>query len=128
MRFKIKTNKREEIVNITEQVKKVLPAIVDENSRMCLVYVPHTSCGILINEGYDPDVNLDILDFLKKNIPREGWKHSEGNSDAHIKSTFVGPSKIIPVENCKLMLGKWQKISFCEFDGPREREVVVEVV
>ncbi len=128
MQFTIKTTKREEIIDITSQVSEVVAENADENSKVCLVYVPHTTCGILINENYDSDVQADILDFLKNSVPKSGWKHSEGNSDAHIKASLIGTSQLIPIENSVLGLGKWQGVALCEFDGPRERKVIVKII
>ena len=136
MEFTVKTSKREEIVDITEKVKEAVNKLIEQNKRRvcnkdiqaCLVYTGHTTCGILINENYDEDVKQDILTFLKENVKEIGWKHAEGNSAAHIKSALIGVSKVIPIDNGKLELGKWQGILFCEFDGPRERKVVVRVV
>ena len=136
MEFTVKTSKRQEIVDITEKVKEAVDKLIEQDKRRvcnkdiqaCLVYIGHTTCGILINENYDEDVKQDILGFLKETVKETGWKHAEGNSDAHIKSALIGVSKIIPIDNGELELGKWQGILFCEFDGPRERKVVVRVV
>ncbi len=128
MQFTIKTSKREEIIDITERVKEIVDKASDEDSKACLVYVPHTTCAIIINENSDNDVKEDILDFLRKLVKKDGWKHSEGNSDAHIKSVIAGSEKLIPIKNGFLQLGRWQGIMLAEFDGPREREVIVNVI
>ncbi len=128
MQFTIKTNSKEEMIDITERVKEIVDKVCDEDSRACLVYVPHTTCGVLINENYDKNVCDDILEFLRKLVKKDGWKHSEGNSDAHIKASLIGVSKVIPVKSGLLQLGRWQGIMLAEFDGPREREVIVNVV
>lgn len=92
----------------------------------CIVYCPHTTAGITINEGADPDVAADILDHLDKLIPTGGrYRHLEGNADSHIKSSLVGSSATILIEGGRPALGTWQKIFFCEFDGPRRRRVVI---
>ncbi len=89
-----------------------------------LVYCPHTTAAITINEDYDPDVKRDILDKLQREIPKDdGYHHAEGNSDAHLKSSLVGTSELAPVVNGRITLGRWQGLLFCEFDGPRKREV-----
>jgi len=126
-RIAIKTNKRVELVNITSHVR----AAVKESgvrSGVCHVFVPHTTAGVTINEGADPDVARDIEERLSKLIPEnDGYRHKEGNSDAHIKSVLAGASASILVEGGVLILGTWQAVYFCEFDGPRSREVLVKV-
>jgi secondary thiamine-phosphate synthase enzyme len=96
---------------------------------ICVFFTQHTTCGMTINENADPDVQSDMLGFLKKLIPQyePDFKHFEHNSDAHIKSSLVGSSVTVPFADGKLMLGRWQGIYLCEFDGPREREVIVMV-
>ena len=119
----IKTASRTEFVNITSSVQKA----VSESgikSGICYVYVPHTTAGITINEGADPSVVKDILTTLNKLVPHKaGYLHMEGNSDAHIKTSLVGASQSIIIEDGKLLLGTWQAVFFCEFDGPRTRKV-----
>ncbi len=99
---------------------------------ICLVFVPHTTAAITINEGYDEAVMEDLLNYLNFLIPRNPnnlkFKHMEGNSDAHIKASLIGNSVCVPVANGKLVLGKWQKIIFLEFDGPRSRKVIIKVL
>lgn len=96
---------------------------------LCHLYVAHTTAGITINEGDDPDVARDIEVTLDKLVPKDaGYQHYEGNADSHVKSTLVGVSQTIPIESGRLALGRWQAIFFCEFDGPRTREVLVKVV
>jgi secondary thiamine-phosphate synthase enzyme len=124
-RVNIKTSGRAEFVNITTAVKK---AIVLENflDGICSVFVPHTTAGVTINEAADPDVVKDILKFFEKNIPyKNNYLHAEGNSDAHIKALITGSSVTIPVKNGRLILGAWQGIYFCEYDGPRERSYFI---
>ncbi len=127
MQFTVKTNKREEIIDITKQVEDT---VVKEGKKgnACLVYVPHTTCSVIINENYDSDVHSDILEHLRKQFPPGIGKHSEGNSDAHIKSSLVGQAQVIPIEEGKLQLGKWQGIGLCEFDGPRERKIIIKII
>ena len=94
----------------------------------CLLYVPHTTAAVTVNESADPSVKADILMILNKIVPWEaGYGHLEGNSPAHVKATIVGPSELIPIENDRLALGTWQGIFFCEFDGPRTRKIHVKV-
>ena len=130
MEFTIKTNKREEIVDITKEMEKIVEQEANKKSKACLIYVPHATCAIIINENYDKAVCEDILNFLKKQIPKGIWKHDaiDNNADAHIKASIIGPSQIIPIENKKLQLGKWQDIGLAEFDGPRERKVIVKIM
>lgn len=125
--FKIKTNARNEFVDITAQIRT---AIRDNNieSGFCTVYCPHTTAAITINENADPDVTTDMLRKLSEMVPaHENYRHSEGNSDAHIKSTLIGNSAQVIIQNGTLMLGTWQGIYFCEFDGPRTRKVWVSI-
>ena len=119
---------KEGFYNITDEVKAAVrkSGITDG---MCLVYCPHTSAGITINESADPDVVKDLLFVLNKTYPdRAEFRHSEGNSAAHLKSSIIGCSVTIPVENCKLVLGTWQAVYFTEFDGPRVRKFYVKVI
>jgi secondary thiamine-phosphate synthase enzyme len=136
MEFTVKTSKREEIIDITAEVKEIIKKLYEAHKKRicnkdigaCLVYVSHTTCSILVNENYDSDVHEDILDYLRKLVPLGIGKHSEGNSDAHIKSSLFGQSKTIPVEKGELQLGRWQGIALGEFDGPRERKVIVKLL
>lgn len=125
--FKVKTKSKEEIVDITGKVKEI---IKDKKGKICFVYVKHTTAAIIINENYDKNVCEDILNCLNKLIPCGIWKHNciDDNAAAHIKASILGPSEIIPVKNGKLELGKWQGIGLVELDGPREREVVIEIL
>ena len=124
----IKTRTRTEFVDITSEIQQV----IDEagiTDGICCMYVPHTTAGITINEGADPSVVSDIQRTLSKLIPNNlNYSHMEGNSDAHIKSTVVGASKTVIIDDGKLLLGTWQSIFFCEFDGPRHRRVLVKLI
>jgi len=124
----ISTTKRVDLVNITSQVQKVVSeSSVDEG--IVTVFVPHTTCGITINEGADPDVIRDIKYQLEKLIPYQlGYQHLEGNSDSHIKTCIVGCSESIIIENGQLVLGTWQSIFLCDFDGPRNRTVYIKII
>jgi len=96
---------------------------------VCHVFVPHTTAGVTINENADPDVTADIISALDRTIPwRNNYRHAEGNSAAHIKASLMGSSALIPVRDGRLVLGTWQCIYFCEFDGPRTRKVVVNIL
>jgi secondary thiamine-phosphate synthase enzyme len=130
MILKIKTSAREEILDITEKVKEAVDKESDSESKACLIYVPHATCAIIINENYDKFVCEDILDFLHKEIPAGKWKHDkiDNNADAHIKASIIGPSQIALIENKKLKLGRWQGIGLAEFDGPRERTVIIKII
>jgi secondary thiamine-phosphate synthase enzyme len=126
--FQVKTHSRTEMIDITSEVGRALgDAGIDDG--ICIVYVPHTTAGVTINENADPSVTADILMELNKRIPFEdGYRHSEGNSAAHIKASLVGSSATIPVAGARMQLGTWQGIYFCEFDGPRTRRVTVTAV
>ncbi len=127
-RFNVRTGNRTELVDITDKVGNVVRNSKVDNG-VCIVYVPHTTAAVTINENADPSVKRDILMELNKTIPfNDGYSHMEGNSAAHIKSTLVGASVQIPVENGRLTLGTWQGIFFCEFDGPRNRSVIVQII
>ena len=125
-RFTVSSKAREEMIDITREVEKHLP---DEGDGTVVVFVQHTTCGLTVNENADPDVQTDMLGFLRRLIPQHEphFKHGEQNSDAHIKSSLVGASATIPFEDGRLMVGRWQAIYLCEFDGPRERNVIVSV-
>lgn len=126
--LQVKTARRTHLVDITPQVQGVVRESRVQ-SGLCHLYVSHTTAGITINEGADPDVARDIEATLDRLVPKDaGYKHFEGNADSHVKSTLVGVSQVIPVEGGRLGLGRWQAVFFCEFDGPRTREVCVKVV
>ena len=114
-------------MNITSDVNRTVAAS-GAKSGVCYIYVPHTTTGITINEGDDPDVACDMEAAFDRMVPRDaGYKHSEGNSDSHIKTSLVGTSRSILIEGGQLHLGQWQSIFLCEFDGPRNREVKVKI-
>ena len=122
----VTTRSRTEMVDITASVQKGLSKQGLKDG-FCMVYVPHTTAGITINEGSDPAVCHDILAKLNEMVPPDaGYKHREGNSDSHIKASIMGSSVTVMVEDGRLALGTWQKIFFCEFDGPRSRKVYVK--
>jgi len=125
--YEVPTHDREEMIDITSLLEKaVTESGVDSGT--VFAFVPHTTAGITINENADPDVTRDILYKLKKEIPQdEGYHHTEGNSDAHLKASLFGCSVQVIFENKKLVLGRWQAVYFCEFDGPRRRRLVVRV-
>jgi len=124
----VKTDRRTQLVDITAQVQKAV-ASSGVTAGVCHLYVPHTTAAITINECADPDVARDVEGALDRLIPLAGpYRHSEGNSDSHVKAVLVGASQIIHVEGGKLVLGRWQGVFFCEFDGPRERRLQVKVV
>ncbi len=126
--FDVTTHVRTELVDITEKVRDAV-AKSKVGSGMCFVYVPHTTAAITVNEGYDSDVARDVTAALSKLVPhRAEYAHSEGNSDAHIKAAMVGSCQAIPVEEGRLALGRWQGVFFCEFDGPRQRRVHVQIL
>ena len=127
MTFDIRTQRRAQLLDVTDKVDhEVARSGVSEG--VCHVYVRHTTAGVTINEGADPDVPRDIETFLAKMVPKEsGFRHGEGNSDSHIKTILVGPSVTAPVRGGRLALGTWQAIFLCEWDGPRTRTVEVAV-
>lgn len=124
----IKSKSKVEFIDITEEINEVIKES-KINSGICYLYVPHTTAGITINEGADPSVKRDIITTLNRIIPFEGdYQHVEGNSAAHIKSSIVGVSQSLIIENGRLLLGTWQSVYFCEFDGPRHRRVLIKLV
>ncbi len=124
----ITTHHREEIIDITSPLQNLVLRKNYEKG-LLLVYSPHTTAGISVNENYDPDVKRDITHFLKKSVPQNfGFHHAEGNADSHIKGTLVNFSQTFIVENGEIQLGRWQGIFFMEFDGPRSREVWVRFI
>lgn len=126
-RLSIRTSAGTAMIDITSKVQQVVERS-GVKSGICTVFVPHTTAGITINENADPDVVSDILTEINKIVPFEdGYSHGEGNSAAHIKASLFGSSQQIIIENSRLLLGTWQGIYFCEFDGPRNREVYVKI-
>jgi secondary thiamine-phosphate synthase enzyme len=124
----VSTTKRVDLVDITAQIQKIVSKSSTDDG-IVTVYVPHTTCGITINEGADPDVVRDIKYQLEKLIPhQQGYHHMEGNSDSHIKTCIVGSSEHIIIENGQLVLGTWQSIFLCDFDGPRNRKVYIKII
>jgi secondary thiamine-phosphate synthase enzyme len=125
----LRTSERNQFLEITEQVQRVVEAS-DIQSGMCVVYSPHTTAGITINENADPDVVHDMLLYLNRTIPQHqpGFRHAEENSDSHLKTSLIGPSVTLIVNEGEIVLGRWQGVYFCEFDGPRTRRVLVQVV
>ncbi len=124
--LRVKSAKRNEMVDITADIQKIVSE-EEITDGFAIIYVPHTTAGVTINEGADHNVQRDIVVNLKKMIPKSGdYKHMEENSDAHIKSSLIGPSQTVLINNKKLVLGTWQHIFFYEGDGPRNRKVYVE--
>jgi|FLOH01.1.fsa_nt_gi secondary thiamine-phosphate synthase enzyme len=126
MEITINSQKRNELIDITFQVQELIKNV---EKGVCTIFVPHTTAAITINESADPDVRIDILRKLSELIPQhDNYLHSEGNSDAHLKTSLIGSSVQVIIKKGVLVLGTWQAIYFCEFDGPRNRKVLVEVL
>jgi len=126
--FSVKSSKQTELIDITRPVQEVVQKAGVKDG-LCVIFTPHTTAAVTINENADPSVPRDILMELNKIVPFEDrYQHTEGNSPAHIKSSLVGCSQTLFIESGKLLLGTWQGIFFCEFDGPRNRQVYVKVV
>ena len=126
--FDINTNKRTELIDITSLVDGYIKKS-EIRDGICIIFIPHTTAGITINENYDTSVKKDILNTLNKLVPENfNYTHSEGNSPAHIKASIVGSSAALFVEDSKLVFGTWQGIFFCEFDGPRKRKVHLKII
>jgi secondary thiamine-phosphate synthase enzyme len=124
----VKTSRRTQLVDITRDVQRIITAL-GIRVGTCFLYVPHTTAAVLINEHADPDVASDAEGALDRLVPSAGpYRHSEGNSDSHIKTMLTGTTQFIFVEEGKLALGRWQGVFFAEFDGPRERKLYVKVL
>ncbi len=129
--FRVKTPQREILIEITNEIKKIVRNS-KINEGVCRVFIPHTTAGITINENADRSVMKDVVNFLSKLIPKDGslgysFKHMEGNSDAHIKSSLTGQCIDVLIHDGNLMLGTWQGIMFAEYDGPRNRTVYIQI-
>jgi secondary thiamine-phosphate synthase enzyme len=127
--LEVRTQHREQFVEITEEVQRLVTG-AGLRSGAVMVYVPHTTAGVTINENADPDVVHDMLLTLRRLVPKDapGYRHAEGNSDSHVKASMMGSSCHVIVEDGRLILGTWQGIYFCEFDGPRRRQVHVQTI
>ena len=127
--LKVRSRQREQLVEFTDEVRRKLE---ESGARegVCVLYVQHTTAGLTINENADPDVPADMLHALRTLLPQHGmnFRHGEENSDAHIKASLVGSSAVIPFSGGRLLLGRWQGIFLCEFDGPRERKVIMKIM
>ncbi len=124
----VRTNHVEELVDVTDRVRRALPELGLEDG-VALVYVPHTTAGATLNEGADPAVRRDVLAALGRMVPADpAFEHEEGNSPAHVKTSLIGSSVLVPVQSGELRLGRWQSVYLCEFDGPRSRKVWVSAV
>ncbi len=124
----VKTKNQTELIDITRDIQSVLSAEKFSDG-ICMLYVPHTTAGITINESADPNVRRDILMVLNHMVPWEAdYRHMEGNSPAHVKASLMGASELVHVENGRLVLGTWQGIFYCEFDGPRTRKLHIKMI
>ncbi len=125
----ISTEKPRHIIDITGKVKAVIEKSGVKDG-VCLVYTPHSTCAVMINENYDSNIMLDIIDALETAIPHGKWRHDsvDDNAAAHIKASIIGPSEAVPIKDGKLMLGRWQDIMLADFDGPRKREIFINII
>ncbi|MEM1549848.1 MAG: secondary thiamine-phosphate synthase enzyme YjbQ [Candidatus Methanomethylicia archaeon] len=123
----IESTRRVEFIDITRKIEELIDENIEEG--LCNIYSPHTTAGLTINENYDPSVVKDIIETLEVIVPENReYNHVEGNAPAHIKTCIIGNSLTIPINNGKLMLGRWQGIFLCEFDGPRKRNIYVTII
>jgi secondary thiamine-phosphate synthase enzyme len=128
MHLTVKTAAKTELIDITHEINALI-ASADILDGLCLLYVPHTTAAITINESADPTVRADILMVLNQIVPwKAAYRHMEGNSPAHVKASLIGASELVAIEKGRLVLGTWQGIFFCEFDGPRKRKVWIKVL
>ena len=126
--LQINSRKKVEMIEVTSEIRAIIKT-TDISNGMIHLYVPHTTAAITINENADPDVSRDLIMELNKIVPFEdGYHHQEGNSAAHLKSSLIGVSEFIPLENGEMIVGIWQGIYFCEFDGPRQRKLHIQVI
>jgi secondary thiamine-phosphate synthase enzyme len=126
--IEVRSRARTELIDITGDIRDVLRK-ANVSSGVCHLFVLHTTAGITVNEGADPAVQRDIYTFLNKMVPTDHYfTHAEGNSDAHIKSSLVGASQTLIIDNGKPLLGTWQAVYFCEFDGPRPRKIAIKII
>lgn len=124
----VNSSTREEFIDITSRIQELVTNMGKQTGQV-ICFVPHTTAGITINENADPDVRRDLVYKLRKEIPQsDGYHHAEGNSDAHLKASLMGFSLTLIFERGRLLLGTWQGVYFCEFDGPRHRKLIVKVV
>lgn len=126
----ISTDRKQELIDITEKINSIIKKSKVKNG-LCNIFAAHATAAIIINENYDPNICLDLLDSLNKLIPSGIWRHDkiDGNADSHIKSAILGPSETIPINNGKLQLGQWQSVMMAELDGPRnDRKIIVTIL
>ena len=126
----LSTSKKQELIDITDKVNTIIRKSEIKNG-ICNIFAAHATGAIIINENFDPNICLDLLDALNRLIPSGIWRHDkiDGNADAHLKSAILGPSETLPIKNGKMDLGKWQSLIFCELDGPRvNRKIVVTMI
>jgi secondary thiamine-phosphate synthase enzyme len=124
----VRSSRREEMIDVTTQVRAAVRR-TGVDAGLAIIYCPHTTAAVTIQENADPEVRTDLMGHLVRLIPQDaGFRHSEGNADGHIKSSLVGSSQMVPIDGGKLCLGTWQAVFFCEFDGPRDRRLQVKVV
>jgi secondary thiamine-phosphate synthase enzyme len=127
-RIAIATDRREQFVDVTDSVADAITGLGIADGAVVL-HVPHTTAAVTVNEGFDPDVAADVLATLGRLVPHEGnYRHTEGNSDSHVKAIAVGCSQVLPVQRGVPALGRWQRVFFCEFDGPRTRELWISAL
>ena len=126
MEFKVRTNKKYEVIDITQQVAEAVRA-ASVNEGLCCVFVPHATAAVVINENDDMQIGMDLLEALGKIVPEGKWRHDQidSNGAAHLKAAILGPSETLPVQNGRLVLGTWQAIMLVELDGPRDRRIIV---
>ena len=124
----LQTNSRVEMLDITASVQAEVNSEKISNG-LCIIFSPHTTAAITINENADPDVPRDIIAVLDRSVPLSAnYRHAEGNSAAHVKSSLIGASELVIIEKGRLVLGTWQSVFFCEFDGPRSRKVLISII
>ena len=128
-KISVSTSKHQELIDITDKVNSIIKKSKIKNG-LCNVFAAHATAAIIINENYDPNICLDLIDALNKLIPQGIWRHDriDGNADAHLKSAILGAGQTIPIESNELLLGRWQALMLAELDGPRERKIIITII
>jgi secondary thiamine-phosphate synthase enzyme len=127
VRISISTSAREQLIDITDQVRRVVVESGVQDG-VAHLWSLHTTCALTVNEGFDPDVVSDVVAFMRRLVPRDSaFRHAEGNSDSHLKTAFFGPGLTLLIEDGTLLLGRWQRVFLCEWDGPRPRTIACTV-
>ncbi len=127
--IEISSSQKEQVIDLTSKIEKIVTES-KINQGLCQIYLPHATAALAINENWDPNIGLDLLNALDKLIPQGKWLHDkiDNNGAAHLKAAIIGPSETIPIKNNQLQLGQWQNIILCDFDGPKKRKIIITIL